>query len=84
MSQSPPARPSWVSDALFPFESRFAELEGATVHYVDEGHGPPLLMLHGNPTWGFVYRELIKGLRDRYRCIVPDHPGFGLSRAAPG
>jgi haloalkane dehalogenase len=54
------------------------------VHYVDEGSGPPLLLLHGNPTWSFLYRELIKGLSDRYRCIAPDHPGFGLSRAAPG
>jgi haloalkane dehalogenase len=41
-------------------------------------------MLHGNPTWSFLYRELIKGLRDRYRCVVPDHLGFGLSRAGPG
>jgi haloalkane dehalogenase len=41
-------------------------------------------MLHGNPTWSFLYRELITGLRDRYRCIAPDHLGFGLSRAGPG
>jgi haloalkane dehalogenase len=61
-----------------------AELDGSTVNYVDEGDGPPLLMLHGNPTSSFLYRELIKGLRDRYRCIAPDHPGFGRSRAAPG
>jgi haloalkane dehalogenase len=54
------------------------------VHYVDEGAGPPLLLLHGNPTWSFLYREIIKGLRDSYRCIAPDHPGFGLSRAAAG
>jgi haloalkane dehalogenase len=69
---------------LYPFESRYAELDGATVHYVDEGAGPPLLLLHGNPTWSFLYREIIKGLRDSYRCIAPDHPGFGLSRAAAG
>jgi haloalkane dehalogenase len=54
------------------------------VHYVDEGSGAPLLLLHGNPTWSFLYRDLIKGLRDRYRCIAPDHPGFGLSQGAPG
>jgi haloalkane dehalogenase len=41
-------------------------------------------MLHGNPTWSFLYRDLIKGLRDRYRCIAPDYPGFGLSRAPAG
>ena len=54
------------------------------MHYVDEGEGPPLLLLHGNPTWSFLYREMIKGLRDRFRCIAPDYPGFGLSRAPAG
>jgi haloalkane dehalogenase len=84
MSEDPvEARPSWVPDELFPFQSRRAELGGGSVHYVDEGSGPPLLLVHGNPTWSFLYREIIRGLRDRYRCIAPDHPGFGLSRAAP-
>jgi len=77
-------RPGWVPENLYPFESRFAELDGATVHYVDEGSGSPLLLLHGNPTWSFVYRDIIKGLSDRYRCIAIDHPGFGLSRAPGG
>jgi haloalkane dehalogenase len=81
MSQPAAPRPAWVPDALFPFESHFTEIDGSTVHYIDEGNGPPLLMLHGNPTWSFLYREPIKNLRDRYRCIAPDHPGFGLSRA---
>jgi haloalkane dehalogenase len=40
--------------------------------------------LHGNPTWSFLYRDIVRGLTDRYRCIAPDYPGFGLSRAAPG
>jgi haloalkane dehalogenase len=77
------ARPPWLSQELYPFESHYAQVEGASVHYVDEGAGPPLLMLHGNPTWSFLYRDLIKGLRDRFRCIAVDYPGFGLSRAAP-
>jgi haloalkane dehalogenase len=77
-------RPSWVPQELYPFESRHVEIDGATVHYVDEGSGPPLLLLHGNPTWSFLYRDVIMGLRDRYRCIAPDYPGFGLSRARPG
>jgi haloalkane dehalogenase len=81
MSQPAAPRPAWVPDALFPFESHFAEIDGSTVHYIYEGNRPPLLMLHGNPTWSFLYREPIKSLRDRYRCIAPDHPGFGLSRA---
>jgi haloalkane dehalogenase len=75
-------QPDWVPKDLYPFESHYAQTDGASVHYVDEGSGPPLLLLHGNPTWSFLYRELIKGLSDRYRCIAPDHPGFGLSRAA--
>jgi pimeloyl-ACP methyl ester carboxylesterase len=48
------------------------------------GDGSPLLLLHGNPTWSFLYREVIKGLSDRFRCIAPDYPGFGLSRPPVG
>jgi haloalkane dehalogenase len=81
---SQPARPAWVPDELYPFESRYAEVADSLVHYVDEGSGPPLLLLHGNPTWSFLYRDVVKGLRDRYRCIAVDYPGFGLSSAAPG
>jgi haloalkane dehalogenase len=51
------------------------------MHYLDEGprDAPPVLMLHGNPTWSFYYRNLVLALRDRYRCIAPDHIGCGLS-----
>jgi haloalkane dehalogenase len=77
-------RPAWLPQHLYPFGSHYADIGGASVHYLDEGAGPPLLLLHGNPTWSFLYRDLIKGLSDRYRCIAPDHPGFGLSRPAPG
>lgn len=78
------ARPSWVPEELYPFESHYADVAGARVHYVDEGAGAPLLLLHGNPTWSFLYRDIVKGLRDRHRCIAVDHPGFGLSSAPPG
>ncbi|NKX90406.1 alpha/beta fold hydrolase [Nocardia coubleae] len=78
-------RPGWVDDELFPFESRFVEIDGHTVHYVDEGSGgPTLLFLHGNPTWSFLWRDVIRELRDDYRCIALDYPGFGLSTAKPG
>lgn len=77
-------RPPWVDDSLFPFRSRFLELDGNTVHYVDEGRGPILLMLHGNPTWSFVYRAVITQLSHTFRCIALDYPGFGLSSPAPG
>jgi haloalkane dehalogenase len=79
-----PARPPWVPEDLYPFESRYAEVAGSRVHYIDEGTGPPLLLLHGNPTWSFLYRDIVTGLRGRYRCLAVDHPGFGLSSAAPG
>lgn len=78
------SRPTWVDDDLFPFESRFVDIAGHSVHYVDEGSGPTLLMLHGNPTWSFVYREVIESLRDQFRCVAVDYPGFGLSVAASG
>ena len=77
-------RPSWLDERLFPFRSRFLELDGCRVHYVDEGEGPPLLLLHGNPTWAFLYRNVIGGLRDRFRCVALDYPGFGLSSAREG
>lgn len=64
---------------LYPFVSRFLEIDGRRLHYVDEGVGPPIVFLHGNPTWSFYYRELIRGLRDHHRVIVPDHMGCGLS-----
>ena len=78
------ARPPWVDDALFPFQSRFIDIDGHTVHYVDEGSGPTLLLLHGNPTWSFFWRDVISALRKEFRCVALDYPGFGLSTAAPG
>ncbi|MGB3335271.1 MAG: alpha/beta fold hydrolase [Mycobacterium sp.] len=77
-------RPAWVDDTLFPFESRFLDIDGNRVHYVDEGSGPVLLFLHGNPTWSFDYRKIIEALRPDFRCIAVDYPGFGLSAAGPG
>jgi haloalkane dehalogenase len=65
--------------SLFPFESRFFESSVGRVHYVVEGSGRPLVLLHGNPTWSFLYRNVITRLRDRFRCVAVDYPGFGLS-----
>jgi len=68
-------------ESLYPFESHWLELDGLRLHYLDEGprDAPVLLMVHGNPTWSFYYRNLVLRLRDRFRCIVPDHIGCGLS-----
>ncbi len=68
-----------IARHLYPFESRFAELGGLRLHYVDEGEGEVVVAVHGNPTWSFYYRELIKDLRDDHRVIAPDHIGCGLS-----
>ena len=76
--------PSWLDRTLFPFTSRFVDVGGHKVHYIDEGSGPILLMLHGNPTWSFLYRHLVRRLSPRFRCVALDYPGFGLSTAAPG
>lgn len=66
----------------FPFTSRYLTLEdGTLVHYVDEGTGIPILLLHGNPTWSFLYRHIITALKSNFRCIAVDYPGFGLSEA---
>lgn len=67
MSVARAVRPDWLTRDRFPFESRFAEIAGNTGHYVDEGAGPTLLMLHGKATWSFVYRHSIGLLRDPYR-----------------
>ena len=65
---------------LYPFSSHSLQLDRLRYHYLDEGSGhEPLLMLHGNPTWSFYYRNLILGLKDSYRCVVPDHMGMGKS-----
>ncbi|MFH1723893.1 MAG: fatty acid CoA ligase family protein [Elusimicrobiota bacterium] len=64
---------------LYPFKSRFFTRDKWRLHYIDEGRGEPVVMLHGNPTWSFYYRGLAAALRGDYRVIVPDHLGCGLS-----
>ena len=76
--------PEWLDRSLFPFTSRFAQIDGNTVHYIDEGSGPVLLLLHGNPTWSFLYRHLVRKLSPHFRCIALDYPGFGLSTPGAG
>ena len=76
----PETRPDWVSEDLYPFASRdFAVPPDHRLHYVDEGVGDPLVFVHGNPTWSFEFRHPIRELRSEFRCIAPDHVGFGLS-----
>jgi alpha-beta hydrolase superfamily lysophospholipase len=66
--------------AQWPYRPRFARVNGWRMHYVDEGAGDPVVLLHGNPTWGFLYRDFVEPLTQAgYRVIVPDMIGFGLS-----
>lgn len=69
----------WFDKAGYPFASHWLDVPGAKMHYVDEGSGPPILLVHGTPGWSFEYRELIRQLSKRHRCIAPDMIGFGLS-----
>jgi haloalkane dehalogenase len=64
---------------LYPFKPHFLDVDCLQYHYIDEGSGEPIVMVHGNPTWSFYYRELVKAFSSNYRTIVPDHIGCGLS-----
>ena len=76
--------PKWLDREAYPFEPRWLQTPDGRMHYIDEGRGPAVVMVHGTPTWSFLYRHLIGGLRGRYRVIAPDHLGFGLSEKPPG
>lgn len=68
---------------LYDFSSNFIDVSGQQMHYLDEGAGDPVVMLHGNPTWSFMYRELIRMLSPHFRVLAPDHIGCGLSSKPP-
>jgi haloalkane dehalogenase len=78
------ALPEWLDKSVFPFQSHYLSLDGHRLHYIDEGSGPLLLFLHGNPLWSFQYRHMIRPLREQFRCVALDYPGFGLSEARAG
>ncbi len=65
--------------ALYPFKSNYLDVGAGQMHFVDEGVGNPILMVHGNPTWSFYYRNLAKEFCATNRVVVPDHLGCGLS-----
>lgn len=70
---------AWLDRSEYPFSSRYMELNGHQMHYIDEGNGETLLFVHGTPSWSFDFRKVIVALRKKYRCIAIDHIGFGLS-----
>ncbi|MCC9167377.1 alpha/beta fold hydrolase [Pontibacter harenae] len=71
--------PPWIDKIFYPFTPHTFATENGLMHYVDEGKGDPIVFVHGTPTWSFVWRQQIKSLSRNYRCIAPDHVGFGLS-----
>jgi len=63
----------------YPFGSHFLDIDSKQYHYIDEGAGDPVLMIHGNPTWSFYYRNLANELKNTNRVVAPDHIGCGFS-----
>jgi pimeloyl-ACP methyl ester carboxylesterase len=70
---------AWLDRSEYPFNSRYMQLNGQQLHYIDEVDGDTLVFVHGTPSWSFDFRKLIIALRQSYRCVAPDHIGFGLS-----
>jgi pimeloyl-ACP methyl ester carboxylesterase len=70
---------NWIDKAEFPFTNKYVTIDGQQMHYVDEGKSETILFVHGIPDWSFGWRHLIKALPANYRCVAPDHIGFGLS-----
>ncbi len=66
-------------DGSFPYVPHYHRVDGIDIHFVDEGNGEPVVMVHGDPTWGYLYRNFVPALMQKYRCIVPDHMGMGKS-----
>ncbi len=77
-------RPFEVDASEYPFQDRWLPYQDGTIHYIDEGEGPVVVLLHGNPTWSYLYRNVIKELSGQCRLIAPDYPGFGMSKAPTG
>lgn len=69
----------WLDKSEYPFTSNYFDINGQKLHYIDEGKGETILFVHGTPSWSFDYRNVIKKLKENYRCIAIDHIGFGLS-----
>lgn len=70
-------------NGTFPFAPRYRTVNGFAMHFVDEGAGEPVVFVHGDPTWGYLWRRCIPPLSARYRCVVPDHMGMGKSGTPP-
>lgn len=81
MDTTPP--PDWLDRDAYPFEPHTVDTADGRLRYLDEGEGPPVLLVHGTPTWSFLWRRLVARLSRTHRVIAPDHLGFGLSEKPP-
>lgn len=72
-------KPTWLDSREYPFQQHYIRVPAGKMHYVDEGSGDPVVFVHGNPSWSFEFRHLIRAFAATNRCIAPDHIGFGLS-----
>ncbi len=76
--------PPWLDRAMFPYDARFVPVPGGQLAVTEVGEGPPVLLVHGTPTWSVDWRHLIPALSASHRVIAPDHLGFGRSPRVPG
>ena len=79
MIEAPAPAPAWLNRSMYPFAPHWFQTAAGRLHYVDEGKGRPVVFVHGNPAWSFLFRNVISQLSGTFRCIAPDHLGFGLS-----
>lgn len=70
---------NWLNKSEYPFKSNYFDINGQKLHFIDEGKGETILFVHGTPSWSFDYRNVIKNLKENFRCIAINHIGFGLS-----
>jgi haloalkane dehalogenase len=80
----PTSAPDWLSRAMYPFSPRSFPTPDGRMSYLDEGSGPPLVLVHGTPSWSFEWRAIVRALAPDHRVIAPDHLGFGLSDKSAG
>jgi haloalkane dehalogenase len=73
------AQAGWLDQNQYPFQSHHVQVDGGDMHYIDEGEGDAIFFVHGFPTWSFMWRNLVRDLSAKHRCIAMDHIGFGLS-----
>ena len=75
----------WTFGGTWPYEPKWFDTPDGRMHYVDEGPrgGRPVVMVHGNPTWSLLYRNIIPALSDDFRCVCVDYPGYGFSERPP-